>query len=404
MKSSKDISLYLEFKNNNKEEKKHIKDLINLISLEPINLSIIKNYVNKGFKYQPFRPTIWKLLLNYLPPNKFKIEYFLIKRRNLYKTFLSTNYQIKQEKSIIEDINRTFLFPKKSIEYSESNLFCDFLDRKVGDRSFKKFKNEYFLEQPKLENGFKEKEILLKIQTSINLNSLIKYKKLSYFNNSFPLKTFKKNQSKFLIEFTYNETHREVINRLLQIHNQLNPAVGYIQGLHLLILPIYYVLNTSENIFDYIHSETDTFFLFINLIAEISECLVKNNPNGLIDRCIFIPELIKVLDFDYFIYLKFHNIFETKIYLKWIICLFGTEYKLFELIDLWDYFLSDSNRYELVYFSTISILLYFKEKIQRLNSEDILIFLQSNMSQLPVLKLIELSKKNKIKYYELKKN
>ncbi|KAF7694622.1 TBC1 domain family member 13 [Cucumispora dikerogammari] len=387
-----------------KKQKYHISSQLDLDSSEPINLPTIKNYINNGFREDIYRPTIWKLLLNYIPTNKFKIEYFINQRRELYKKFLTSNFAIKQEKSIIDDLNRTFIFPIIN-NNCKSTQACNFLDRQVGDRRYKKFTNEYFLEKPCLSTGFQEKKVLLKVQTLMDFTVPQLFKKLTFTDTYIPLRNLKKlklNKQIFLMEVTYNETHREVINRLLQIHNQLNPAVGYIQGLHLLIIPIYYVLCSSENIFDYLHSETETFFLFINLIAEISECLVKNNPTGLIDKCSFVPEFIKIIDFDYFIYLKFHKVFDTRIYLKWIICLFGTEYRIPELIILWDCFLSDSNRYELVYFATVSILLFFKDELECLNTEDILIFLQSETCRLPVEQLIELSKKNRKKYYSKK--
>lgn len=277
------------------EEMKREREILKMLDIENpavINLKKLRKYfheenlISKKFK-NSIRPTIWKLFLNYIPTNKFKIEGFLKSRRKLYHEFVNKNYKKNRDKnSINEDLKRTILSKKE-------NKKCDFLD------------NQFFKER-------------------VNFSKFI-------FLDKIEKHELKKE----------NETNRKIISRILEINLSLNPLINYIQGLHLVIIPIYYVFSESRHINDFVYAEEDAFFCLINLMAQLTGVFGSSNFE---EMNIKIEILFKKTDFALYLCLKNNDFFKKKLYLKHVLTLFHKDFEILDLIILYDYIFLNSNR------------------------------------------------------------
>ncbi|KCZ77491.1 hypothetical protein H311_01498, partial [Anncaliia algerae PRA109] len=95
----------------------------------PLNKYEIQNYAYYGFDDKSLRPGMWKIFLYHFSDNKFKSELFYKDRRNSYKQYKLQAIKSKEvncfvDDVIVEDVNRTFLFP------DEQRSSCKFLDSK----------------------------------------------------------------------------------------------------------------------------------------------------------------------------------------------------------------------------------------------------------------------------------
>ena len=67
--------------------------------------------------------------------------------------------------------------------------------------------------------------------------------------------------------YEYEETHRDVIARILFVFASTNIGIGYSQGMNEIIAVIYYTLYNCEIEEERIHAEADSFWLFFSLIS-----------------------------------------------------------------------------------------------------------------------------------------
>ncbi|KAF7683730.1 TBC1 domain family member 13 [Astathelohania contejeani] len=280
----------------------NINKQLNPVDSAPLNVDELKNYCYYGIINEEIRPKYWKLFLGYVPKNKFKNERFLSERRRMYHHYYNeycVNGGNEIDIIIDDDVERTMLLPMEVNETDNSMAqTCAFLD-------------------------------------SINKDS----------------------QSSIL--------HRSAIKKILHTFRITNSSIGYVQGMHMVLIPIYYVFATSFNIEDRRYAEEDAYFCFFNLMTEIGENFIEKMDNdtniGIKWKMKKVIELVKVHDKKTYDALKKKEILNNFFHFRWISLLFAQEYKIDEVIWLWDRLLSDCSRFEMVLYCAASVIISLKE-------------------------------------------
>ncbi|KAM0688297.1 hypothetical protein COBT_000449 [Conglomerata obtusa] len=291
---------------------------LNVNDSYPINIYEIRNFSYYGFITKNLRPSCWKLFLGYFNKNKFKHELFLKERRKFYLEYC--------EKAIKESINNPRVCDVINDDVDRTYIEPHFI--KIDDVSTKKCK-------------------ILDASTSI---------------------------------LDYKTSNRDVVKRILLTYKITNTSIGYVQGMVSLLVPIYYVFKYEGSIEDNENAEADSFFCFFYLMSEIGEHFVESMDNdqsvGINDKTKKVLDIVERLDNKLFERMKYLKLTDYPFHFKWVALNMAQEFRLHECIWLWDKFLSDSLRFELVLFCCAATIMQFKEFIMKNSFEDCMELLQ----------------------------
>lgn len=269
----------------------------------PLNVSELKNICYYGFCTDEIRSKIWKILLEYKTNNKFKNQRFYSDRRSCYTEYYKNCLKILEE------------------EPYHTKVLNNDMERKILSPKFEKTD----------EGTRKICEIL-----------------------------DAKNEK--------NETHREVIKRILLTFKITNVSVGYVQGMCNLLFPIYFVFLSSDDNDERENVEADTYFCFFNLMSEIGEFFISKMDNdkelGINSKLIKVFEIVKFADKKLYEHLFEIGLVEKNVHLSWVNLLFTSQFNLSEVIWLWDRFLGDCQRFEIVLYSCASVFLLLKKDLR----------------------------------------
>lgn len=158
-------------------------------------------------------------------------------------------------------------------------------------------------------------------------------------------------------------THREVIKEILLVFKTTNPGIDYVQGMNVLITIIYYVFANSE---EYSHVESDTFFCFLNLISEIGDYFLERMDDkyvGISQKLTKVLDIVKHFDPKLYNDIKNKKITDNLFHFRWILLSFAQEFPIDEVVWLWDKFLADSTRFELVLYCAAAKIILLRNKI-----------------------------------------
>ncbi|EJW03009.1 hypothetical protein EDEG_02591 [Edhazardia aedis USNM 41457] len=310
----------------------------------PINLSELRNFCYYGFCLDEMRPSLWKLFLNYHIKNKFKNDQLIKEKRKVYKEYLNKAIESlcsepSIDKVLSNDVDRTIVNPLVTVVKNEESRHCYFLD------------------------------------------SLMKY-----------------NNRKSL--------HRDAIKRILLTYKVTNSGIGYVQGMNWVVLPIYYVFATSECVEDVKYAEEDTYFCFFNLMTEIGENFVDKFDYdlklGIRNKIRDVFVKLKYFDPKLYLHIKKIGLMDNLFPFKWIALLFAQDFKIHEIVYLWDRFLSDCNRFEIVIFCCVAVLIKLR-KFLMANDHDICMEKLQRNDKINPEEMFVLADELRRQFYEKKK-
>ncbi len=196
-----------------------------------------------------------------------------------------------------------------------------------------------------------------------------------------------------------NETHSDVIERIIYIYSKLNKEVSYVQGMNELIAPIYYCF-CMDNTVSLENVEADTFWCFTFMMKDIKKLFLKENDNlkgGILDRVFTLDLIIKTLQKDIYKILTKNNVNIFHFAFSWINVFFCQEFFMPDIIRLWDIIFSEKDRFCFVYFFSMAILEYKKKKIENQDFCNI-IGEMKNLQEENIEKIIEIAVFLKKKY------
>ena len=397
---------------------------INNILLDIINNNKIelKKECYKGLpdNLPSLRALIWKINFKYLPRDIKKWELTLKSLRNEYKEIKNAVIiRQKEEIKIFEEIQNKNIEKKKEIhninnsqnninklnneenkneneqDISNKSLFllAESTDKKLLETINKDINRTYST------LNFFSKPISNKIKLSPEeINNLYLLKKSCIYQDSTLVYTKGRKSN----DLNGNEIHSDVLERILYIYAKINKDVGYVQGMNVILAPIYYCY-CLDNTCDKDNIEADTFWSFSYLMDDIKKIFQKKNDNlkgGIIDKIILLELMVSKVDKDIFNKLQQNNKIDNFYFaIKWINLFFSQQMIMPDILRLWDIIFSEDDRYYFVYIFSLAILEYNKKDIISKDYYEIIEKLQNihleNVEQ--IIKLAFSIKKNHYK-------
>lgn len=162
------------------------------------------------------------------------------------------------------------------------------------------------------------------------------------------------------------ETHRRVVERILRCYAVTNSSIRYVQGMNLVLVPIYYVMCKSEDADDRRHSEEDAFFCFNSLMAEIGENFTEDldsSSTGITRKMLRVMQIVEEADPALHAAMLAKGLTEGGFHMKWIMLMFVSSFKLDDVLWLWDRLLSDGYRFEMLLYCCASVVVIMRSVI-----------------------------------------
>ena len=146
------------------------------------------------------------------------------------------------------------------------------------------------------------------------------------------------------------ETHSAVIARILYIYSKFNKDISYVQGMNEILAPIYYCYCIDSHL-DINNIEADTFWSFSNLMSEIKKMFSQENDTqegGIIEKIHILDSIVKTLQKDIYSIMMKNHINICCFALSWINLFFCQQFKINDILRLWDVIFSESDRFYFV--------------------------------------------------------
>jgi hypothetical protein len=273
------------------------------------------------------RAYIWKILLNYLPEDPEKWEETLRKKRMEYN-----NYKQLIEQKLLKEI--------KEKKYKSR----DELEQIIKDAYRTNTQIPFFLEPTNKGKNINEiKDDMFERRKNCTFNDIDEI----YYDEK------------------KNETHIDVLKRILFVYTKFCADISYHQGMNELLAPIYYIFSydktyteeTEENI------EADSFWCFYYLMSKVSLSFVSPHGEGLQIKSFIFEKCLEYIDKEIADKLEELGIKKEYYCYKWFILLYSQEFQLNDTLKLWDLIFSQEDKYYYVIYIGIAFLLIKKDVI-----------------------------------------
>ena len=267
------------------------------------------------------RAYIWKIILGYLPLDISEWDSTLAKKREEYKIY---------KKFIKEKL-------KKELEKKEYTS-KDILEQIIKDVYRTNTQFSFFFQPTDKNKNFNKEEIL-------NIYNKRKNWDFSNIEEVYKYDNFE------------NETHTDVLKRILFTYSSILQDVSYHQGMNEILAPIYYTfsydkLYLEENEEDI---EADSFWSFYFLLSGIKNNF-EENQEGLFYKSEILSECLKIVDEDVYNKLLEKNIKCEFFCLRWFVVLFGQDFDMGDVIRIWDFVFSCENKNYLLFYVCLAVI------------------------------------------------
>ena len=267
------------------------------------------------------RAYIWKIILGYLPLDISEWDSTLAKKREEYKIY---------KKFIKEKL-------KKELEKKEYTS-KDILEQIIKDVYRTNTQFSFFFQPTDKNKNFNKEEIL-------NIYNKRKNWDFSNIEEVYKYDDFE------------NETHTDVLKRILFTYSSILQDVSYHQGMNEILAPIYYTfsydkLYLEENEEDI---EADSFWSFYFLLNGIKNNF-EENQEGLFYKSEILSECLKIVDEDVYDKLLEKNIKCEFFCLRWFVVLFGQDFDMGDVIRIWDFVFSCENKNYLLFYVCLAVI------------------------------------------------
>ena len=215
------------------------------------------------------------------------------------------------------------------------------------------------------------------------------------------------------VEFFQNNLVRDTMVNILFIYARCHPEIGYKQGMHELLAPLYYVLKTDcdkfsditdslkdnksdesaaiykdlknvikNDVFNEKFCEADSFSLFESLMKGMGPWFISNK---VVDSLDYIQNvLLKRHDPALLSRLEELEILPQMYGIRWLRLLFGREFVFRDTLLLWDTIFADSNLPGLCDQLVVSLLMALRDKLLEYEYHDAVQLLMKHPSDLNV--------------------
>jgi hypothetical protein len=293
------------------------------------------------------RPVIWRIMLGQWPSDTSKWEEILRSQRDMYEEY-------KQE--LIEkpkQQRQTQLSQKKDHPLANNQ-----------DSSWKQF--------------YDDKQILEEIEKDVKRTRVelsFFYQALDRDRNTFQdlqrlemqARTKKSDLTPDDVKY-YIESHIDCLARVLFIYAKLNKGIRYVQGMNEVIAVLYYCFwkYGNEAVISTQYLESDLFFCFSNLMAELKDGFMRDMDRediGIQGKCRRIEQIIKAVSPPIHQKMRSEKI-ETQYYaLRWVMLLMCQDFEMPNCIRLWDTLLADEERFDFLNYVCATVVLSIQDTI-----------------------------------------
>ncbi|KAH9411801.1 putative GTPase [Ordospora pajunii] len=263
----------------------------------------LKKHCYHGFSDRLLRPMYWKVFLYHYSRNKFRAELFSSRRRELYEAYAAS---ISHQGSSIH----------KHYNLIENDVKRTFIRPRVHRMSAQSYTRSCdFLDACTSDPG---------------------------------------------------ASHRSAIKRILMCYSIANSSIRYVQGMNFVACVVYYVMCAANGTGSSRDIESDTFFCFNNLMAEIGDNFTEDldhSSAGIAYRIGIVAGIVKTADSELYSVMKSKGLDNCMFCMRWILLMFGSCFEIDDVVWLWDRLLSDASRFEMVLYCCASIIILMRNTI-----------------------------------------
>ncbi|XP_030533848.1 TBC1 domain family member 13 isoform X1 [Rhodamnia argentea] len=291
--------------------------LLAVLSKKVINVRELRRIASPGIPDSTgVRPTVWKLLLGYLPPDRGLWPSELAKKRSQYKNFK------------VEVLTN----PSEITRRLDKSTSCD------NDES--KFQRRGILKRSEITHG----EHPLSLGQSSIWNQ--------FFQDAAILEQIDRDVKRthpdidfFSGDSAYAKSNQDALRNILTVFAKLNPGIRYVQGMNEILAPLFFVLRNDPDEGNAAAAEADTFFCFVELLSGLRDNFCQQLDNsvvGIRSTITRLSQLLKEHDEELWRHLEVTTKVNPQFYaFRWITLLLTQEFSLMDILHIWDTLLSD---------------------------------------------------------------
>ena len=283
------------------------------------------------------RAYIWKINLGYLPLDIKEWDSTLTKKREEYKVY---------KKFIKEKLTKEL--EKK--EYTSKEI----LEQIIKDVYRTNTQFSFFFQPTDKNKTLNNEEIL-------NIYNKRKNWDFSNIEEVYKYDNFE------------NETHSDVLTRILFTYSSIIQDVSYHQGMNEILAPIYYSFSYDKLYLEEKEEdiEADSFWSFYFLLHGIKNNF-EEDQEGLFYKSEILNECLKIVDENIYNKLIEKNVKCEFFCLRWFIVLFGQDFDMGDVLRIWDFVFSCENKNELLFYVCLSVIKLREDTIINGEMKDIL--------------------------------
>ncbi|XP_020228172.1 TBC1 domain family member 13 isoform X1 [Cajanus cajan] len=286
------------------------------LSRKVIDMRELRRVASQDIAAPALRPTLWKLLLGYLPPDRALWSSELAKKRSQYKHFK-------------DDL---LMNPSEIIRRMHNSTSHDIDDAKPHTRALLSRSQITHGDHP-LSLGktsiwnqfFQDTEIIEQIDRDVK--------------RTHPDMHFFSGDSQFA------KSNQEAFKNILIIFAKLNPGIRYVQGMNEVLAPLFYVFRNDPDEENAGFAEADTFFCFVELLSGFQDNFCKQLDNSIVgirSTITRLSQLLKEHDEELWRHLEITTKVNPQFYaFRWITLLLTQEFDFADILHIWDTLLSD---------------------------------------------------------------
>ncbi|WCJ29634.1 Ypt/Rab-GAP domain of gyp1p superfamily protein [Euphorbia peplus] len=292
-------------------------DLEHELSQNEINLEKTRRIASTGIPHGGrLRPTIWKLLMGYLPPS-----------RDLWEKELTEN-RIKYAK-----LKAELLSSPSELNNSNDDALTSSEVNAEGEVSGPLERHKISHEDHPLSIGkaspwhqyFQHTEIADQIDRDLPRT----HPDMKFFSGN----------------TSFSKKNRDAMRNILLLFAKLNPAIRYVQGMNEVLAPIFYIFSTDPDEQNAANAEADSFSCFVRLLSDSVDHFCQqldNSPVGILSTLERLTNLLKANDEELWRHLEFTTKVRPQFYgFRWITLLLTQEFELQSILRIWDSLLSN---------------------------------------------------------------
>ncbi|KAG0469691.1 hypothetical protein HPP92_016391 [Vanilla planifolia] len=299
------------------EEISRQSQIVSELSKKIINVGELRRLVCQGIPDGArIRPTIWKVLLHYLPNDHALWALELEKKRSQYQSFKEEFLQNPTEITRRMDESAPAKYEELNTEarglLQRSEIIHGEHPLSLGSTSVW---NQFF----------QEAEIMEQIDRDVKRT----HPEMQFFSG----------------DSYHAKSNQESLRRMLSVFAKLNPGIRYVQGMNEVLAPLFYVFRNDPEDINAGHVEADTFFCFVELMGVFRDNFCKQLDNsvvGIRSTISKLSQLLKKHDEELWRHLEVTTKVDPQFYaFRWITLLLTQEFEFFDCLNIWDTILSD---------------------------------------------------------------